>query len=111
MFSEMTFIPPFLHCRSLSVALVTLPVSFALSLAFTPIVRAMSPPDEAVYIRAAIGSGLALALCLLAWLNLVRDVGRGYSSSRCSVGAVVLLGASIWPVLVFPFALRQLLVT
>ena len=69
----------------------------------------MRPIDDAVYVRSAGASGLALILCGLAWLNLVRDVGRGYSSSRCSLAAVVLLGASIWLVMVFPFAFRHLL--
>jgi len=105
----MTLIPPFLHRKSLSVAIVTLPVSFVLSLVFTPVAVALRTIDDAVYLRSAIASGFALILCCAGWFNLIRDVGREYSPSRCSLAAVLLLGASIWPVFVFAFVVRHLL--
>ena len=72
-------IPPL---ESLSVAIVTLPVGFVLSLVFTPIAVALRTIDDAVYLRSAIASGFTLILCCAAWINLIRDVGRGYSPSR-----------------------------
>ena len=87
-------------------SIVTLPVSFVLTFAFTPIVRGLTPMDNAVYLRAGIASAFALFLCCLAWFNLLRDVERGYSPSRCSLAALLLLGATIWPVLGLIFALR-----
>lgn len=91
-------------------ALATLPVSFVLSLGFAgPLSRPFGHIDEAVYVRAGIASGFALVFCCLAWFNLVRDVNRGYAPRRCSVSAVLLLDASIWPVLVFIGAVGHLL--
>jgi hypothetical protein len=104
----MTLIPQFFHRRSLTVAAATLPVSFVTSLVFMPIGAAFSSIDQAVYVRAGIASGFAMVLCFLAWFNLVRDVERGYAPWRCSLAAVLLLGASIWPACVFASAVRHL---
>lgn len=57
----------------------------------------------------AVASGVALVVCGLAWWLLIQEVERGYPPSRSSLAAVVLLGASVWPLLVFSTAIWRLL--
>ena len=50
-------------------------------------------PSSAFVLRAIVLFVVACAVGMHAVVNLVRDVDRGYSPARCSLAAVVLLGA------------------
>jgi hypothetical protein len=65
--------------------------------------------DKAAYLREGIAFSLALFLCLRAWLNLIRDVERGYPPWRCSLAAILLVGPSIGSLFVPVSAVRHLL--
>jgi hypothetical protein len=47
---------------------------------------------------AGVGCYLTLRLCVAGFVNLVRDVNRGYPSERCSLAAGLLLIAISAPV-------------
>ena len=49
------------------------------------------------FFHTGIAAGFALVLCCLAWMNLIRDVERGYAPNRCSIAALVMLIATIAP--------------
>src|SRR4051812_41279226 len=104
----MTIIPPFLHRKSLAVAITLLPLSAFLSLVTSPVLVRFEFIDATVYVRSAIGSGVVILFCGMAWVNLIRDVGRGYSPSRCSLAVLLLLGASLCPIFPFLLAVRKL---
>ena len=89
----MTPLLQFFHRRSLTLALLTLFLSlFAASHGFG-FIFPMSPPTTAFALRAIVLFVVACVVCVYATVNLVRDVERGYSPSRCSIAAVILLGA------------------
>ena len=58
----------------------------------------MSLPYQESYVALCVASPIAVIMCMVAWYNLICDVGRGYSPDRCALAAVLLLGASIIPV-------------
>lgn len=83
----------FFHRRSLTLATMTLLLSlFAAShvLGFTV---HLAPPSPAFAVRTVALFVVACVVCFHATVNLVRDVDRGYSPDRCSLAAVILLGA------------------
>ncbi len=101
----MTRLLQFFHRRSLTVCLVALFFGFV-AFSFLPEFVQRLRWHGATFLAQAGGAALvALAVCALALVNLVRDVERGYSSSRCSLAAVVLLFAFA-PI---PFLLYQVI--
>jgi O-antigen/teichoic acid export membrane protein len=82
-----------LHKRSLSVCIVAFLLSFlGLGVLAVPLHRW----DDRAFLLQVGGVALAAFLfCCVALINLVRDVERGYSPSRCSLAAVVLFFAFV----------------
>lgn len=52
---------------------------------------------------------VSFLVCLAVWINLILDVGRGYSPSRCSLASLIMLFASFGPV-ALTFKLARLLI-
>ena len=91
MFGVMTRLSQFLHRRSLTVCLVALFFGFV-AFGFLPeFVQRLRWHGAAFLVQAGSATLVALVVCMVALVNLVRDVERGYSPSRCSLAAVVLL--------------------
>lgn len=69
-----------------------------------------TPPGVGFAVLIAFEVVVAFTVCVHATVNLMRDVGRGYSPARCSLAAILLLfafGLSLWSgifVLSFIFA-------
>ena len=83
----------FFHRRSLTLAILTLLLSFFVGSHGLGFGFHSSPPSSAFVLRAIILFVVTCAVGVHATVNLVRDVDRGYSPGRCSVAAVILLGA------------------
>jgi hypothetical protein len=95
----MTLTPKFMHCRSLTVAAVTLTRSLLGAPEFLPaFTKPVRPIGTPLLLSASAASVILLALCCIALANLIRDVKRGYSPARCSVAALFLLFAIASPV-------------
>jgi hypothetical protein len=83
----------FLHRRSLTVCFVALFFGFV-AFGFLPeFVQRLKWRGTTFLVQAGGAAIMALVVCMVALVNLVRDVERGYSPSRCSLAAVVLLFA------------------
>jgi hypothetical protein len=101
--------PAMLHRKSLRLALFVL--AFDL-LPFQPFLLIASkglqaPQPASIYVGVA--CLLNLAFCILAWVNLIRDVDRGYSPGRCSLAAVLLLLASLPPLWLSVMMVRDII--
>jgi hypothetical protein len=83
----------FLHRRSLTFAILTLLLSFFAGSHGIGFGSHSSTPSSAFLFCAIVLFVVACAVGIHATANLVRDVDRGYSPGRCSLAAVVLLGA------------------
>lgn len=82
------------HRRSLSLAVETLLLSVLL-VATSHIFYAWHFPSRSVwaFVLPIVPLGIGLGFVVYAFGHLIRDFDRGYSKDRCSVAAVILLGA------------------
>ena len=89
----MTRLSQFFRRRSLTLCLVALFFGFV-AFGFLPeFVQRLKWHGATFLVQAGGVAFVALVVCILALVNLIRDVERGYSPSRCSLAAVVLLFA------------------
>ena len=105
----MTFARSFLHRRSLLLGVLLFPLSVVLGVGWMPIPLPGLHAEPFPIALGALSSASGVVLCTLAWINLVRDVERGYPPPRCSVAALVLLTCSISPALGSIAVMRQIL--
>ena len=88
----------FLEQRSLSVCLASLVMGLS-AVGFLPGFAQRPAPAGAWDLAfASYAAALALLSWVAAWVNLIRACARGYSSSRCQVGCIILCLAAV-PVL------------
>lgn len=107
----MTLTPPFLYRRSLSVASTTLGLSLIVGLGFLPAfpdeLGISRPIDATLVWSAAVAALTMFVLWCIALINLIRDVHRGYSPSRCSLSALLLLFALVSPMTIAAAVLKH----
>ena len=83
----------FMHRRSLTVSIVALLLSLP-ALGFLPeFAQRMKRHGAAFLTQASVAVGVELFVWAIALTNLLGDVRRGYSPSRCSLAAVILFFA------------------
>ena len=88
-----------MHRRSLTVVSIALVLSLVFGAGFLPaFTKRVRPIDTTLLLSAGAASAVLLLLCCVALANLIRDVERGYSLSRCSLAALLLLFDFISPV-------------
>lgn len=83
----------FFHRRSLTLAILTLLLSLFAGSHGIGFGSHSSTPSSALLFCAIVSFVVTCTVGIHAMANLVRDVDRGYSPGRCSLAAVVLLGA------------------
>jgi len=84
----------FLEQRSLSVCLASLVMGLS-AVGFLPgLAQRPAPPGAWDLAFASYTAALALLSWVAAWVNLIRACARGYSSSRCQVGCIILCRAA-----------------
>jgi len=89
----MTRLSQFFHSRNLTLCLVALFFGFV-AFGFLPeFVQRFKWHGATFLVQAGGAALLALVVCMVALVNLVRDAERGYSPTPCSVAAGVLLFA------------------
>ncbi len=97
----------FMHRRSLTVSIVALLLSLP-ALGFLPeFAQQLKWQGAPFLIQASVAVGVALFVWAIALSNLLGDVRRGYSPSRCSLAAVVQLFALVPAVFVGVEILRH----
>ena len=98
---------PIIHRRSLTVSIVALPLSRP-ALGFVPEFALRLQRHGAAFLtQASVAIAVDLLVCAVALTNLLGDVRRGYSPSRCSLAAVFLLFALVPAVLLGLEVLRH----
>jgi hypothetical protein len=86
------------HRRSLTVSLIALFVS-VFALGYLPeFSQRLRWHGSAFLMQSGIAAACGLLACSAALWNLIRDVERGYSPSRCSLAAVILFFAFASPI-------------
>jgi hypothetical protein len=96
---HMTRFATFFHCRSLTFSFVALLFGLAALgriFNFSGVARAQG--SEFIH-QSIVICVVALVICMAVIANLVLDVRRGYSPSRCSLASVIMLSAFAGPVL------------
>jgi hypothetical protein len=95
----MTRFATFFHCRSLTFSFVALLFGLgAIGRIFNFFGLARAQGSEFVH-QSVVICVVAFVICMAVLANLVLDVRRGYSPSRCSLASVIMLAAFAGPAL------------
>ena len=109
MLGDMTITPQFMHRRSLTLVSIILVLSLLVGPGFLPaFTKRLQPIDATLLLSAGVATVVLFFLCCIALINLIRDVERGYSPSRCSLSALLLLFAFVSPVALAIEVIRHL---
>jgi len=84
--------------RSLTLAFVAFVFGFVALARVFGFADLAEPPSPEYLHSSILICVIAAIVCILVLTNLVADVGRGYSPSRCSLAAVIVLAALVGPI-------------
>lgn len=100
-------IPELIRGRGLTVALIIAPVSWILSL-LLPVLTGFHPTTPSLLVATSVACLLACLICCVAWICLIQDAGLGYPYLKCSLAAMLLLGATFAPIVGAVYVLNSL---